>query len=82
MNLKTGCSTWAQAPGVLWAQGASFQGGNSVKYGNFCVYFVCVYVGVYHVFFTLSSVSGYLGCFHILTAVNNATANIGVHVSF
>ena len=35
MNLKTGCSTWAQAPGVLWAQGASFQGGNSVKYGNF-----------------------------------------------
>ena len=37
---------------------------------------------VYHIFLIHSSVDGNLGCLHILTVVNNATLNIGVHVSF
>ena len=36
---------------------------------------------MYHIFFH-SSVNGHLGCFNVLVIVNNATVNIGVHISF
>ena len=35
-----------------------------------------------HIFFLLSSVNGHVDCFCVLTAVNRAAVNIGVHVSF
>ena len=37
---------------------------------------------MYHSFFIHLSVSGHIGCFHILAIVNSAAVNIGVHVSF
>ena len=37
---------------------------------------------LYCVFFIHSSVDGYLGGFHVLSIVNSAAMNIGVHVSF
>ena len=39
-------------------------------------------VSLHYIFFTHSSVDGLLGCFHVLTVVNSADVNTGVHVSF
>ena len=37
---------------------------------------------MYHIFFTHSSVDGYLACFHVLAIINIIAVNIGIHVSF
>ena len=37
---------------------------------------------MYQNFFIHSSVSGHLGCFHVLDIVNSVAVNNGIHVSF
>ena len=39
-------------------------------------------VYMYCIFLTLSSVDGHLGCLCVLSIVNSAAVNIGVHISF
>ena len=43
---------------------------------------MCIYIYVYHIFFIHFSIDGHLDCVYILTIVNNAVINIGVHISF
>ena len=43
---------------------------------------VCVCILYIHCIFIPSSVTGQLGCFHVLVVVNSAAVNIGIHVSF
>ena len=38
-------------------------------------------VYMYHSFLIHSSADGHLGCFHVLTVVNSAAMNTGIHVS-
>ena len=38
-------------------------------------------VCIYHIFFIHSFVNGYLGCFYMLVIVNNASMNMGMHIS-
>ena len=38
-------------------------------------------VYMYHSFLIHSSADGHLGCFYVLTIINSAEMNIGVHVS-
>ena len=49
-----------------------------------CVWCIYIYIYIYthHIFFIHFSVSGQVGCFHVLAVVNSAAVNIGVHVSF
>ena len=37
---------------------------------------------MYHIFFIHSSISGHLGCFHVVAVVENAVMSIMMHVSF
>ena len=56
----------------------------SLQMTQFC-YFLWLsnipFVYMYHTFIH-SSINGHLGCFHVLSIVNSAELNIGVHVSF
>ena len=37
---------------------------------------------MYHIFFIQLYVDGHLGCFHVLSNVNSAAMNTGMHVYF
>ena len=68
---------------LVWSLFASMlQLMHMVLVHSFLWLWVAFHVHMYHVFFILSSVDGYLGCFYALDIVNGVAMNIGVHISF
>lgn len=51
------------------------------QYSSVCVC-VCMFGCEYHIFFIHLSISGHLGCFHVLPIVNNIEINIGIQYIF
>ena len=44
--------------------------------------YIYIHIYIYHIYFICLSVDRYMGCFHTMTIINNATMNIVVHVYF
>ena len=77
--VNSGSWWWTGRPGVLQFMGSQKVGHDWVTELNWTEYSIAC---IYHIFFIYSSVDGYLDCFHILTIVNSASVNSGMHVSF
>ena len=55
--------------------------GKLAGFPSFYGWIILHYVCVYNIFFTRLSVDGHIGCLHVIAIVNNASVNIGVHIS-
>lgn len=65
-------------PDTLWPIHLS----QMARFHSFYVWILIHCIYIHHIFFISLSVSRLLGCFPVLSVVNNAAINIGVHVSF
>ena len=82
-NLLTWEIPWTEEPGGLQSIGSQRVRHNWRNLAYISVHHTHTHthIYIYHIFIH-SSVDGHLGCFHILTTVNSAAKNTGVHIFF
>ena len=79
---SSGSWWWTGKPGVLQSMGLqSLTRLSDWTELNIPLY-ICMWKKKYYIVFSHSSVRGCPGCFHVLTIVNSAAGNTGVHVIF
>ena len=74
--------SWITKHNTLYAHACFHKWQNFIFYGWVILHCECLSISISMCLYPSICIDGHLGYFHILATINNATVNIGVHISF